>query len=117
MDNPKPASGARDNRRAARHPCNIPATIIVDRIRHEVRIKDVSALGCCLSGTPVLEKGDEIICELRTITVVATIAWSSPPLHGANFHREIDVAQILRDKNRSRFMNRRLAGAMAGIPE
>ena len=107
-----------DSRRAKRYPSNIVAVMTHDRTRFDIRIKDVSNLGCCFSSEADLKLGDEIVLMVEDMTMVATVAWCAPPLSGANFHREINLLRIVRDNiHRPAFLNRRLAGAMAPPPK
>lgn len=108
------AANAIHSRQGQRYPTSIAATVIVDRQDYSAEIKDVSSQGCCVSGTFGLAKGDEIVIVVGGLSVVATVAWSKGMLAGANFHRQIDPLQVVRDySDHPIFTRRRLANAMA----
>ena len=92
MDDPP----AESNRRSARKPVLLAASIEVAGEAVPVKLRNLSEEGALLEGAPLPPSGTTVWFERGVLRLIGTIVWADGRYAGIRFARRLDAAEVLR---------------------
>jgi hypothetical protein len=100
-----------DRRAFPRVPVALPAFLMVDGLRHHIRLLDLSAGGAKLDHSGILPVGTAVELDCGTLRCAAVVRWCNAGAIGIRFDRELTEREVTNLSERSVALAARLNAA------